>query len=460
MIKHIEQKIRKYIKQENLILSGEHLVVGVSGGMDSMMLIDYLYRNREVYNITMTVAHIHHGVRKQSDEELEFVRGWCKERLICCEIHRCNIVEQAKIQKKSEEEVGREERYRFFISLTNDNDKIVTAHHQNDQVETMIMHFLRGADLKGLGGMKSKRGQIIRPLLSITRQDVQNYCNYYNVKYYDDETNQMTIYTRNKMRLECLPYLKKEFNPALEETLIRQSILYQEAESFFEQYEHDIFENIVECGFDFCQVQVEKLKKQHPYIQKRIIMQMIVKLIGHKYNIGIVHIQSCIELLDKQSGKKISLPHKIEVTKSYDILYMKKVEEIKTIEQEQYLQLGENKINESGDIIKLTVFKDKTFEQCMENYYTKYVDYDKIKGELFLRTRCSGDIITLENGKKKLKKLFIDQKIPQEKRNSIRLIVDTYGEIVWAVGVRLSSKYYVDEQTKRVLEIRSISKDM
>ena len=158
-----------------------------------MMLIDYLYTHQKQYGVALKVAHVHHGLRMESDEEEAYVEKWCQARDLPYFVHHCQIKELARTKKISEEEAGRIERYHFFISLTNEGDKIVVAHHMNDHVETMLMHYLRGADIKGLGGIRAERDNIIRPLLCLRRQEIEAYYAAKGIQYYNDHTDRKSV---------------------------------------------------------------------------------------------------------------------------------------------------------------------------------------------------------------------------------------------------------------------------
>ena len=213
MSREIENKVRKFIDKYDLIQSGDHLIAGVSGGADSMMLLHFLYTHQQEYAIQIIVAHVHHGIRQEAEEDARFVEEMAKKWELPYYRHNCHVKELAKLKGISEEEAGRIERYNFFISLSNPYSKIVTAHTMNDQAETLLMRFFRGTDLRGLGGIAPQRDNIIRPLLSLQRKEIEAYCSYYGVAYQNDHTNFMPIYTRNKIRLECIPYIEKNINP-------------------------------------------------------------------------------------------------------------------------------------------------------------------------------------------------------------------------------------------------------
>ncbi|MGL5674865.1 MAG: tRNA lysidine(34) synthetase TilS [Cellulosilyticaceae bacterium] len=453
MLTLIEKKVHHFIKNKKLIQSGDTIVVGVSGGADSMMLIDFLYTYQDKYGIQLKVAHINHGLREEADRDEQHVKEWCEARHIPCFIHRCNISDLASAQKLSEEEAGRKERYDFFISLTNLNDKIATAHNANDQAETMLMHFIRGSDMKGLGGIQAKRDRIIRPILCLSRQEIESYCKYKQLTYYDDHTNFMPVYTRNKMRLQCIPYIEEHFNEGVQETLFRQGELYQEASEFIEDYADKCLQEITTWHNQRCTVQIPAILQEKTYMQKKLLYNILAKVAKAQKDIMQVHVQSCMELMAKQTGKEVHLPYDIVVKKSYDTLIIQKQVAVNGEGYHIPLVLGKNSIEALNLQIELTLCSCKTFEESKENMYTKYVDYDKIKDNLLLRTRKPLDVITLKGGKKKLKKFFIDEKIPQQQRDIMPLIVDKE-EVVWIVGSRLSSKYFVVPKTNNILEIK------
>ena len=455
MIKQIEEKVKKYIHHHKLIEKGDTIVVGVSGGADSMMLLHFLNKYKDYYGIYLKVAHVHHGIRLEADEDRDYVEAMAKKWNIPCYIHHCNIKAMAKERKMSEEEIGREERYNFFISLTNENDKIATAHNTNDQAETLIMRFLRGTDIKGLGGILAKRGSIIRPILCLTREEIEQYCRANHIDFHTDHTNYETIYTRNKIRLECIPYIQKNVNPNINMTLFEHSQIYQEQEAFLESYTHNIFSKIVKVKEQKIDISIDGLLKEEIYIQKRILYKSLSAIIGHSKDISLKHINQMIDLVNMENGKKICLPYDCMVYKNYEVLTISMESKGVFSNYEYTLQMGINNIEALDMKISMAFVTRKTFEQSQQNMYTKYIDYDRIKDNLCLRTRRINDYIVLKNGSKKLKKFYIDEKIPQHKRDSWPII--TYGqEVVWVLDSRLNVNYFVTDRTENILEIKVI----
>lgn len=455
MIAHIEEKVKKYIEEQQLIKKGDTIIVGVSGGADSMMLLHFLKSHQAFYDLQLKVAHVHHGIRKEADADRDYVEAICKAWQIPCYIHACNIKELSKQNKISEEEAGRIERYNFFISLTNQDDKIATAHNTNDQAETMIMRFLRGADTKGLRGIQAKRENIIRPILCLTREEIEVYCKKYKIHYHDDHTNFQTIYTRNKIRLECIPYIKQHFNENIIKTLFEHSQIYQEEEDFLEDYVQGVFEKVVVRSDTQLDISIEALAKEKVYIQKKLIYKSLESFIGHSKDITLLHVKSVLELLNKQNGKRICLPYGVIAYRVYEHIVFSKVNEGVISNYEYPLELGINNIEPLNMQLHLQCVPRKTFEQSHQNMYTKYIDYDKIRDSLQLRTKQVDDYIVLQNGSKKLKKLYIDEKIPQHQRNTHPIIADGK-EIIWVLDSRINSNYFVTDQTRHILEIKVI----
>ena len=477
MERKVHEKVKAFVEKHELIKGGEELVLGVSGGADSMMMLFYFYLHQKDYDITLKVAHIHHGLRAAANLDAKLVETFCAERGIPFFRHDCNIKEISKKRKISEEEAGREERYNFFISLLNDGGKIVTAHNMNDQAETMIMRFVRGTDIKGLSGILPKRDQIIRPLLCLTRQEIEAYCKEMDIPFRDDETNFETLYTRNKIRLECIPYIKEYLNPAIISNLGRQSELYREEDEFLSLHAKALYEKCAVCLENEIHMDLEFFVGQHGYMQKKIMRLAIEDMIGLK-DISHKHIESCIGLTKLPVGKEVHLPLGLVVKKDYHMIVLsvlvpksqkatrlksnEKIEPIealiensKTTGQMFCMDLMEGKqyIKEAGLIIELCKISAKRINQNKENIYTKYIDYGKIKNGLQIRTHKSLDYIRLKSGSKKLKKLFTDDKISKAIRDTIPLIADG-NEIVWVVGNRLNYDYYVTEHTDEVLEIK------
>lgn len=449
----MKNNVRRYIKENKLILHDQHIIIGVSGGADSICLFHILKSLQKDYNLKLTVAHINHGMRQEAKDDAKFVEELCREWGIPYKEHRCNIVQLAKEQKMSEEVVGRNERYRFFetIRARYKADKIAVAHTMNDQAETMLMRLIRGSGVTGLGAIMAKRDFIIRPLLMMSREEVETYCYANGLAFKEDLTNKMDIYTRNKLRLQVLPILKKEFNPKVIEAVSQAATQLQETENYLEIQTEEAYKlsvNQYEKGYS---INIKALISFHKVIQSRIVRMAIENHKGNLKDISYTNVNDVLSLVDKQSGKSINLGEKsLAIREHGDI---KIIKEEKTLGYNHNLDLGTNKIVECHKKVELISLDSGDIIQRYENTYTKNIDYDKINGSLQIRTRQAGDRIQLKGGSKKLKDFFIDEKVPKTCRDDIILIADQTN-VIWVVGYRLSEAYYITDQTKHVLQIR------
>lgn len=443
-------KVKQFIERNQLIKKGDELILGVSGGVDSMLLLNYFWFYQQDYEVTLKVAHVHHGLRSDANLDAALVEQFCHEHHIPFFRHDCQIQEIARQKKMSEEEAGREERYRFFNTLVRSNSKIVTAHHMNDQAETILMHLIRGSGIKGLSGIVPKRGHIIRPFLCLTRSEIESYCKALKVPYREDMSNLETKYTRNKIRLELVPFIEERINDAAVKTIARTGLLCQEANDFIES--QTLFYYKESCSKE-TPVQIEldskKIIDYPAYMQKCVLLHAIKQLMGMK-NYTLTHIEKSIELLSGQAGKKISLPNGLSMIKEYDKIRLTKESLNKGESYNRALKIGSNFIYEIGLNIEITL--NPLYLQT-ESRYTKVIDYAKIKQNLCIRTRRPSDYMCIAGGHKKLSRIMIDDKIPQAQRDQMPLIADG-DEIIWIIGYRFSTHYYITERTKKILQIK------
>lgn len=310
-------KILNTINKYNLIQKGDKIVIGVSGGPDSMCLLDSLYCLKEKLGIEIFVAHINHMIREEADEETEYVKEYCKNKNIKCYVKKADVEKLAKEQKLGTEEMGRKIRYEFFneVAQKENANKIATAHNLNDNVETVLMNILRGSGISGLKGIEISRKETnieyIRPIRECERQEIEKYCEEQNLEPRIDKTNFESIYNRNKIRNEIIPYLKKEFNPNVLEGINRLSNIAREEEEYFDkviakEYEElKIGENEKEVILD-----LKEFNKLEKVIKSRIILYTINKTNGNVQGIGKIHIEDIIKLCENNIGNKYLTPNK------------------------------------------------------------------------------------------------------------------------------------------------------
>lgn len=246
----MEEKIWKIIKEQRLIQNGDKVVVAVSGGPDSMCLLQILNRiqkNREIL-FEIYVAHVNHGIRQEAEEETNYVEQYCVKHDIPIFIKKENVIQLAQDQKKGIEETGREVRYEFFDQVLKEirGNKIAIAHNLNDKVETVLMNMIRGTGTNGLKGIEMERDhKYIRPLLSTTRKEIEEYCKKQALDPKYDQSNQDNHYTRNRIRNELIPYLEKEFNPNILNSIYKLSEIITEEQNYLEKMVHNIYNELL-----------------------------------------------------------------------------------------------------------------------------------------------------------------------------------------------------------------------
>ena len=316
MVNNIINIVKNNIVENSLVKKGDKIVVAVSGGPDSMCLLDTLYRLKDELEFSILVAHVNHGIRIESDLEKEYVEKYCKERNIPFFYLKVDVPKLSKEKKISEETCGRMVRYDFFekVRLENNADLIAVAHNLNDNIETILLNQIRGCGLKGLIGMDFKFNNIIRPLLTIEKKDILVYNNELELHPCFDKTNEEDIYLRNKIRLQLIPYLK-ELNPNFVTNISRMRNILKEDNDFIEEYTNIVFDKVIikidnsKIVFDF-----SKFMNEHKSIQKRIIRKIIEKKISNLDGIENIHVLDIIKLLNNNiKGKKYIIGNKFTI---------------------------------------------------------------------------------------------------------------------------------------------------
>lgn len=313
----MKQKILQTIKKYNLIKSGDSIVVGVSGGPDSICLLHILNELKEELNFKIYVAHINHMIRKEADEETEYVKNFCKNIGVECFAQKIDVVKIAKEEKIGTEEAGRKIRYNFFeevLKKTNSN-KIATAHNNNDKVETIIMNILRGSGTAGLKGLDPIReNKFIKPLIETSREEIEEYCKENKLNPRIDKSNNENIYTRNKVRNIVIPYVKSEFNPNILKTINRLSEVATEENEYLNKVTLETFNKICVEGDttdnSTITLDLKKFNNLELVIKRRLILYTINELLGTTEGIEKINIDDIIKLCNNNIGNKYLMPIK------------------------------------------------------------------------------------------------------------------------------------------------------
>ncbi len=310
----LKTKVIQTIQKNHLIETGDKVIIGVSGGPDSICLLHILNEIKEILGITLYVAHVNHKIRKNANLDEQYVQEFCKKINIPFFAKQIDVQKIAKQNKIGLEEAGRKARYDFFEEVFEKTkaNKIATAHTANDNAETVIMHFIRGTGLNGLKGIeKTRQNKYIRPLIECTREEVEEYCEKNNLNPRIDETNEENIYTRNKIRNICIPYIKNEFNQNIVKTINRLAEIVTEEDEYLQNQTEKIYHELCEKeNKTLVVLNLKKFNQEHLVIKRRILLYTINKVLGNTNGIEKKNIEDVLRLCKRNIGNKYLYPNK------------------------------------------------------------------------------------------------------------------------------------------------------
>ncbi len=413
----------------HLLKEKDVIVVGVSGGPDSMALLYLLKEIRKNLDIFLVCSHVNHNVRKESAKEKEFLENWCLKNDI--------VFESMMIEKYGDDNFHNEARtirYHYFESLVEKYhaNYLMTAHHGDDLIETILMRLTRGSTLKGYGGfyqeVQMETYQIIRPLVYATKKEIEEYNQKHKIPYVIDQSNHKDKYTRNRYRKIVLPFLKKE-DPKVHEKFLKFSKIMNEYDEYINHQAKKAFLNVYEGE----QLNISKYLDLEPLLQDKVLYNLL-ETIYHDDLILVNdrHIQLVKKLIfSNKKNTYIYLPNNIKVVKSYDIL--------------EFTHDGENEDNYNIELIDYAVLPNGKHLEVVDSCDTNGNDICRLSSSdvilpLYVRTRKHGDKIALKgtNGHKKVKDILIDSKIPMKDRELWPIVVDSQDTIVWIPGLKKS----------------------
>lgn len=426
----MNNKVLKTVKKYNMLSKGDRVLIGVSGGADSIALLEFFVSVKEKYDLDICVAHIEHGIRgEDSVNDAEFVKNYCKKLGVSFYLKTIDAPNLAKKAKMGVEEYSRMARYDFFNTI--ECDKIATAHNLTDNIETLLFRLARGTGLKGACSIPAVRGKIIRPFIEVSSGEIRKWCNDNNIPYRVDCTNSDSAYSRNLIRLEILPLFEK-LNANYQDNIENFISDVNEDYAFIDDYVKSIYPKIVKNN----EIDLPKLNELDLSVKKRIL---IIFFDENGYSLNRIHLQSVIDITLK-SGKTqikenvfaISAKGKIRIAKFNDL---NKKDEFVT------------------KILNIDEFKDKNIDF--------YCDCDKIVGNIIIRAKQAGDRIKPagRNVSKTLKKLFNESAYPIEKRDKKIVVCDDFG-IVGVIGLCADERVKVDCNTAKILTIKLPSEDL
>lgn len=440
-------KVRKTIEENALLENGDKVICAVSGGADSVCLLHIIRSLKKEYNLSVYVANVNHLIRgEESDRDSNFVKSVCRAADVECFYREYDVVNIAKERKIGEEECGRILRYEFFEELSEKlgGAKIATAHNLNDNAETVLFRLIRGSSAEGLGGIKYKRDNIIRPLLDIERDEIESYLKRNGITWCEDSTNKIPVYARNKLRLSVIPQLNEISKGAEKKVVSAAKLIYEDSLFLSEMSQRAESE----CFFgDY--LLADKLFDLENPIKRRVASGILKKWCAKEITAD--KIEKFIAFLSKESGKQFDINKDFYAEKSYSRVYLKNRNSNESFHQ--ILDFQRKCIYNNWEII----LKQSTELIKKKSNNVAVFDLDKVSPPFEVRYRKEGDKIYPKglNGTKKVSDIFSDEKIDRHLRDTIP-IVEKNGEILFVCGLRQSSLYAADSTTKNYLVIEYI----
>ncbi|MDO4453641.1 MAG: tRNA lysidine(34) synthetase TilS [Eubacteriales bacterium] len=446
------------IRQYRMIEEGDHVIAGVSGGPDSVYLLFLLTQYQKSVPFSISVVHVEHGIRGQeSREDAQFVQRLCKKMELPFFLFEVDAQKEARTKKISTEEAGRILRYHAFeeVCRRSGANKIAIAHNEDDQAETILWNLARGSGLAGLCGMQPVRGKLIRPMLTTSRTEIEQWLEENEIETRQDKTNLEEIYTRNKIRHQIIPRLKEGINAQAVRHIAEAGQKIQKAEAFLQKMTDQAQEVCLERSENSARIQIEPFLNQEAIIQEYLIRRAVSEVSDGLKDFTNRHMEALLKIARGAEQAQTNLPGGVIGRKEKGLLILSQAETDCREKKNIFIEVPVPGIVQLENGMAEFTLEETKCQRIPEKSYTKWIDYDTIKSRLILRSRLPGDylIINKEGGKKKLKDYLIDRKVPREERDSILLLADG-SHILWVVGFRISEACKVKESTKHILKIQ------
>ena len=440
------------------------MIVGVSGGVDSMVLLHVLHACRQEFSLFLVVAYVNHGLRpEEAKKEGVFVQRESERLNLCFECGHFDVKGFQKAGGYSPQDGARRIRFHFFNSLLKKYgaNKIALGQNADDQVETVLLRLIRGSGLKGLKGILPLRdGRVIRPLLEVWREEIESFAKEVDIPYLLDSSNLNEHYLRNRVRLKLIPLIEKEFQPNFKEIVLKTSILLREENDYLEKRAEEIYQQMIHAEKDGLSFKFSQYQSLHEAIQWRVIQKMLVEILGDERVMeeeGGLDIRPMFERLRQPSASfLLELPFGVSCEKRYDTVLLRKgrVETVPPFEVE-LISPGRTFVQEIGkEVVIVEIHKDDPSGYLTESSDIGFLDYQSLQFPLKIRNFRPGDRFQPlgATGTQKLKEFFIDHKIPRFERPKIPLLIS--GEtIAWIAGFRIDERVKVTDKSQKVLKV-------
>ena len=472
----MEQKIMEYMRRNGMTEAGDHILVACSGGADSVCLLLILHACREQLGISLSAVHVEHGIRgDESREDAAFVRALCARLGIPLMICPVDVPQYALQHRLGTEEAARILRYEQLEQCAGQNGahtKIAVAHHIEDNVETVLFQMARGSGLAGMAGIAPVRRSgttcYIRPLLCVSREEIEQYLAEHGQEYRTDRTNSDESYTRNRIRNTLLPQLAG-INPQAIAHINESAGRLREVYDFIQEQATAFYREHVQQAEHVLQADSSALSGLHPALRQEVLRMLLFEASGHRKDIAAVHVDALEHLMRLQSGRRLDLPYGVTAYMEYDKLCLtgRGIRDGKepapfwvTAEQIARCRLGGDAVclwaSENGQSLWGRVYaRSVCGEEIIKKPYTKQLDYDKMKNGFFVRTRQNGDYFVINDvgQHKKLSDYMINEKIPAMERDNILLIAQDH-HIAWIIGGRIGEDYKIGKDTALIFELQ------
>ena len=452
-------KAKKTIDHYNMIKPKDRVLVAVSGGPDSVALLFVLLELKKELNLSLFVAHMNHKLRaKESDADQDFVRHLASDLKLKLHSRSFPVRKKARELRLSVEECARRMRYDYLNRLADKLkvQRIALGHNFNDQAETVLMRLIRGSGSLGLSGIPPVKGRIIRPLIEMKREEIETFLRSKDIAYRTDSSNLRTDYLRNRVRLQLLPILKKEYNPKIEETLNRTaSILAAEEELLSEEIEAAYPRVVRKEQKDRIVLDSKKFLRCHKSLKRFVIRHCVKKLKGDLRELTYDKVEALLNLVEeRKSGKRVDLLEEVygDVTKDHLSIYKRRGKKLNY----DLSFRKKRKIKELGVSMDSQVLARTSLPKGVrsENRWLAFLDLEKLKTPLRLRSRKNGDRFKPlgMKGTKSVADFLVDSKVPRNERDEV-ILLTSRNKIAWLVGYRIGDDFKVTPETKKILKI-------
>lgn len=457
----LSEKVYAFIKEKNLIRENDRILVAFSGGTDSLALLMVLLELKERLKIEIGACHMNHRLRgKDADEDENFTREFCEKMNVPYYSASVDVKAFAAKEKLSLEAAGRQRRYAFFkeIMVNLNYDRCATAHHLDDQVETILMNIMRGSGLNGLTGMSPQRESFIKPLLFLKKEELSSYLKENNLEAREDDSNRDSFFRRNRVRNELVPYIRENFNEDFPETLWRMAELLSVDFSFLSETVEEYAKNFLVYEHGEKIIIKEEAFTLHLAISGRLIQKAITLIKGDLTDIEEIHIREIMALQRKETGKMIDIKDSLIARNDYGRII---------IERKNTAEREESMLHEELTIPGTYVVEGKTItfryvgrDEIIKDKRLRFLNGDIIEEKIILRHRDEGDRMRPfgMNGYRKLKNILIDKKVSREDRDKL-LVFQNRNEIFYIGSMIISDDYKVKESTQKILEVGIFEED-